>query len=198
MEPKFFRFAIPHLTLLANKIHFGTKNELDCIAIRTIMCDFSEIFMYISDDLFFLSGVGRIFLYFSYIFHIKAENTKFLITFGKMVQMTSYSHHNLILVKGIYPEILVKIWHDDVILRHMTSFPYIFPYYDVNYKSADLSRENAISWFFCSDPITRYWTYIKASLRPHDQNIKKWLALRSRAIIKISKDKSRIALTLMW
>ena len=39
-----------------------------------------------------------------------------------MMQMTSYSHHNLILMKETYPVILVKIRHDDVILRHVTSF----------------------------------------------------------------------------
>ena len=57
-----------------------------------------------------------------------------------MMQMTSYLHHNLILMKGTYAEILVKIRHDDVILRHLTSFSYIFPYYDVIDKNADVSK----------------------------------------------------------
>ena len=41
------------------------------------------------------------------------------------MQMTLYSYHNIILMKGTYSEIFVKIRHDDVILRHVTSFCYI-------------------------------------------------------------------------
>ena len=41
------------------------------------------------------------------------------------MQMTLYSHHNIILMNGTYSEIFVKIRHDDVILRHVTSFCYI-------------------------------------------------------------------------
>ena len=37
------------------------------------------------------------------------------------MQMTSYSHHNLISMRKTFPEILVKIRRDDVMLRHMTS-----------------------------------------------------------------------------
>ena len=65
-----------------------------------------------------------------------------------MMQMTSYSHHNLILIKQTYPDILVKIRHDDVILRHMTSFSYIFPYYDVIGKNADVSKYNDVIVIF--------------------------------------------------
>ena len=61
-----------------------------------------------------------------------------------MMQMTSYSHHNLILIKETYPEILVKMRHSDVILRHMTSFSYIFPYYDVISKRADIRKNNDV------------------------------------------------------
>ena len=62
-----------------------------------------------------------------------------------MMQMTSYSHHNLILLKGTYPEILVKIRQDDVILRHVTLFSYIFPYYDVIDENADVSKNNDVT-----------------------------------------------------
>ena len=58
-----------------------------------------------------------------------------------MMQMGSFS---LISMKGTYSEILVKIRHDDVILWHMTSFSYIFPYYDVIGKSADVSKNNDV------------------------------------------------------
>ena len=39
---------------------------------------------------------------------------------------------------------LVKIWVDDVILLHMTWFSYIFPYYDVMDKNADISKNNDV------------------------------------------------------
>ena len=45
--------------------------------------------------------------------------------------MTLYLDHNIISIKETFPVILVKIRHDDVILRHITSFFYIFPYYDI-------------------------------------------------------------------
>ena len=61
-----------------------------------------------------------------------------------MMQMTSYLHHNLILMKETYPEIFVKIRRRDVILRHVTSFSYIFPYYSVIDKSADISKNNDV------------------------------------------------------
>ena len=51
--------------------------------------------------------------------------------------MTSKFHHNLILMRETCPQNLVKIRHDDVMLRHMTSFSYIFPYYDVISKNTD-------------------------------------------------------------
>ena len=44
-------------------------------------------------------------------------------------------------MKWTYPEIFVKIRHDDVILQLVTSFSYIFPYYDVIDKNADISRK---------------------------------------------------------
>ena len=39
-----------------------------------------------------------------------------------MMQMTPYLQHNLIVMKETFPEILVKIRHDDVILRQVTTF----------------------------------------------------------------------------
>ena len=44
-------------------------------------------------------------------------------------------------MKQPYLDFFVNIGHDDVILLHMTSFPYIFPYYDVIGKSADISKK---------------------------------------------------------
>ena len=58
-----------------------------------------------------------------------------------MMQMTLYLEHNLILMEWTYPEIFMKIRHDDVILQVVTSFSYIFPYYDVIDKNADISRK---------------------------------------------------------
>ena len=78
---------------------------------------------------------------FPIYFHTKAENTKKLITSPKMVQMTSYFHHNFMSIRETFPEDLVKIRHVDVKLRHMTSFSYIFPYYDVIDKNDDVSRK---------------------------------------------------------
>ena len=60
-----------------------------------------------------------------------------------MMQMTSYLHHNLILMKATYPD-MVKIRRDDVILRHLPSFSYIFPYYDAIDKNADVSENNDV------------------------------------------------------
>ena len=60
------------------------------------------------------------------------------------MQMTSYLYHKLILMKETYPGSLVKIRHDDVILRHLTSFSYIFPYYDVIDKNADVGENNDV------------------------------------------------------
>ena len=80
--------------------------------------------MYRSEDMGFLSGVGRIFLYISIL---KAENTQFLITSVKMMQMTSYLHHSIISTRETFPEILVKIRHDDVTWRHVTSFSHFLP-----------------------------------------------------------------------
>ena len=44
------------------------------------------------------------------------------------MQMTSYLHHNFISKRETFPENLVKIRLDDVMLGHMTSFSYIFLY----------------------------------------------------------------------
>ena len=60
------------------------------------------------------------------------------------MQMTSYLYHKLIFMKETYPEIFVQIRQDDVILRHLTSFSYIFPYYDVIDKNADVSENNDV------------------------------------------------------
>ena len=49
-----------------------------------------------------------------------------------MMQMTSYLYHNLILMKETYPEIFVKTWRRDVILRHVTSFSYITIFADIS------------------------------------------------------------------
>ena len=62
-----------------------------------------------------------------------------------MVKMTSYFHHNFISIRETFFEDLVKIRHVDVKLRHMTSFSYIFPYYDVIDKNDDVSRKK---WYF--------------------------------------------------
>ena len=59
-----------------------------------------------------------------------------------MMQMTSYLNHNTISIRETFPASLVQIRHDDVILRHVTSFSYIFPYYDVMNKSADVSKND--------------------------------------------------------
>ena len=58
--------------------------------------------------------------------------------------MTSYLDHNSISIRETFPESLVTIRLDDVILRHVTSFSYIFPYYDVMNKSADVSKNNDV------------------------------------------------------
>ena len=60
------------------------------------------------------------------------------------MHMTSYLDHNSISIRETFPESLVKIRLDDVILRHVTSFFYIFPYYDVTNKSADVSKNNDV------------------------------------------------------
>ena len=60
------------------------------------------------------------------------------------MEMLSYLHHDLVLAKWTYPEMLVKIHHDDVILLRVTSFSYNFPYYNATYKNADLSKKNDV------------------------------------------------------
>ena len=65
--------------------------------------------MYGSEDMGFLSGVGRIFLY---IYILKAENIQFLIISVKLMQITSYLHHSIVCTRETFPEILVKIRHD--------------------------------------------------------------------------------------
>ena len=84
------------------------------------------------------------------------------------MQVTSYLHHNLMLMQGTYLEVLVKIRHDDVILRDVTwgqplfydkwftscrifSFCRIFD--DVIDKNADVSRKKCHFIIFCSGPI---------------------------------------------
>ena len=64
--------------------------------------------------------------------------------------MTSYLDTNIISIKETFSESLVKIRHDDVILRHVTSFSYIFPYYDVIDKNVDVSKNFA--------DVRSYWT----------------------------------------
>ena len=61
-----------------------------------------------------------------------------------MTQMTSYLHHNFKSIRETFPKSLVKIQHDDVKLRCITSFSYIFPYYDVIDKNADVSENNNV------------------------------------------------------
>ena len=38
----------------------------------------------------------------------------------------------------------MKFWRNDVISWRHTSFPYIFPYYDVIDKNADVSEKNDV------------------------------------------------------
>ena len=58
--------------------------------------------------------------------------------------MTLYLHHNFVLIRETYPESLEKNRQGDGELRHVTSFPYIFPYYDVIDKNADVSEKNDV------------------------------------------------------
>ena len=74
--------------------------------------------------------------------HSNPGNTKLSITCLQMVQMTSYLHHNTRTWRETFPDVLVKIRHDDVILRHMTSFSCILSYYDVIDKNADVNKNN--------------------------------------------------------
>ena len=62
------------------------------------------------------------------------------------MEMLSYSHHNLVSAKWTYPEILVKIHHDVVLLLRVMSFSYTFPYYYAIYKNADLSKKMTSSY----------------------------------------------------
>ena len=61
-----------------------------------------------------------------------------------MAQMSPYSYPNFIFIRETFPELLVKIGHDDVILRQITSFSYVFPYYDVIGKNADFGENNEV------------------------------------------------------
>ena len=63
--------------------------------------------------------------------------------------MTSNFHHDLISLIETFPENFVKIRHDDVKLRHMMSFSYIFPYYDVITLSADVSKSSEMTELTC-------------------------------------------------
>ena len=62
----------------------------------------------------------------------------------KIPEMTSYLHHSTISSRETFPENFIKIWLDDVILRHVTQFSYIFSYYDVINKNADISKNNYV------------------------------------------------------
>ena len=68
-----------------------------------------------------------------------------------MVQMTLYFQHKFISIRETFPESFVKIRHVSVKLRHVSSFSYIFPIYDVIDKNDDVSRKNRITWFSWSD-----------------------------------------------
>ena len=68
-----------------------------------------------------------------------------------MMQISSYLHHNTILIRETFPEIFVKIRPDDVILQSVTSFSYIFPYYDVIDKNDDVSKKTDV----CKKKITQ-------------------------------------------
>ena len=65
-----------------------------------------------------------------------------------MVQITSYFDHSTIFIRETFSEVFVKIRHDDVILRQLTSFSYIFLYYDVIDKNADVSKTFADNAYF--------------------------------------------------
>ena len=51
---------------------------------------------------------------FSYCLHIKAENVQMVITSDWMTLETSSLDHNTILIRETFPDVLVKIQHDDV------------------------------------------------------------------------------------
>ena len=61
-----------------------------------------------------------------------------------MAQMSLYLHRYFRSISQTFPELLVKIQHDEVILRRITSFPYIFLYYDVIGKNAGISKNNDV------------------------------------------------------
>ena len=82
------------------------------------------------------------------------------------MEMSWYLYHNLILMKQTYPEIFVNIGHDDVILWHMTSFPYIFPYYDVIGKSADISKNNDVIQKVSMENKSTYVTLLSCKVSP--------------------------------
>ena len=82
------------------------------------------------------------------------------------MQMTSYLHHNFVLMEETYPEILVKIRQEDVILRHLTSFSYIFPYYDVIDKNADVSKYNDVIVFFSMENKSTNGTLLSCNTPP--------------------------------
>ena len=67
-----------------------------------------------------------------------------------MVQITSYFDHSTIFIRETFSEVFVKIRHDDVILRQLTSFSYIFLYCDVIDKNADVSKKFADNACFYS------------------------------------------------
>ena len=74
-------------------------------------------------------GRDRIFLYIS-IVNLKnpivsliiLNYTILFITAVCMMQITSYLHHNTILIRETFSESLIKIRHNDVILQHVISF----------------------------------------------------------------------------
>ena len=58
-----------------------------------------------------------------------------------MGQMTLYFQHKFISIRETFPENFVKIRHVTVKLRHVTSFSYIFPIYDVIDKNDDVRKK---------------------------------------------------------
>ena len=67
-----------------------------------------------------------------------------------MAQITSYFHHSTIFIRETFSEVFVKIRHDDVILRQLTSFSYIFLYCDIIDKNAAVSKKFADNACFYS------------------------------------------------
>ena len=82
------------------------------------------------------------------------------------METTSHSYHNLILMIQTYSEIFVNIGHDDIILWHMTSFPYIFPYNDVIGKSVDISKNIDVILKVSMENKSTYVTLLSCKVSP--------------------------------